>query len=88
LAWTIEFDDRAIADLKALDTAIRRRIVRYLEHRIAQAPDPRQYGAALRHDLSGLWRYQVDDYRVIVRLEQDRLTVLVIGIGHRREIYQ
>jgi mRNA interferase RelE/StbE len=65
LAWTIEYDPRAISDLNRLDRPIRREIVDYLEKRVASSGDPRLFGKALRHDLGGLWRYRVRDYRVI-----------------------
>jgi mRNA interferase RelE/StbE len=45
-------------------------------------------GKALRHDRKGLWRYRVGDYRVVCQIEEDRLVVLVVGVGHRREVYR
>lgn len=87
MAWTIEYDPRAIDDLNRLSREIRREIVRYLETRIAPADSPRSFGKPLRHELGGLWRYRVRDYRVICRVSDETVTVLVIGVGHRREIY-
>jgi mRNA interferase RelE/StbE len=42
----------------------------------------------LRRNLAGLWRYRVGDYRLICRLEENRLVVLVLQVGHRREVYE
>jgi mRNA interferase RelE/StbE len=88
LAWTIEYDPRAIDDLNRLDRPTKRAIVEYLETRIASADDPRLFGKALRHGLGGLWRYRVRDYRVVCEMKSDILTVLVVGVGHRRDVYR
>ena len=84
----MEFDDRARRELRKLDLKTQRDILRYLRERIAGSSDPRQFGKPLRRDLAGLWRYRVGDYRLICRLEEGRLVVLVIMVGHRREIYE
>jgi mRNA interferase RelE/StbE len=86
--WTVEFDDRARRELRKLDTTIQLTILRYLRERIIGASDPRRFGKPLRRNLAGLWRYRVGDYRLICRLEKDRLVVLVLQVGHRREVYE
>jgi mRNA interferase RelE/StbE len=88
LRWTIAFDRRALRDLQPLDRAVQRRILAYLEERVASAASPRDLGEALSSPFAGLWRYRVGDYRVICRLEDERLVVLVVRIGHRREVYE
>jgi mRNA interferase RelE/StbE len=88
LAWTIEFEERAERDLSRLDKSIQREIMKYLETRIANSHDPRSFGHALSHNLSGLWRYRVRDYRIVCKLEQDRLIVLVVAIGHRSQVFK
>ena len=88
MAWTIEYDPRAIDDLNRMDRPTKRAIVEYLEARIASATDPRSFGKALRHSLGGLWRYRVRDYRIICEIKNDILTVLVVGVGHRRDVYR
>jgi mRNA interferase RelE/StbE len=88
LAWTIEFEERAERDLSRLDKPIQREIVKYLETRIANSNDPRSFGHALSHNLSGLWRYRVRDYRIVCKFEQDRLIVLIVAIGHRSQVYK
>ena len=85
--WTVEFDERARKELRKLDKASQRRILRYLRERIATREDPRRFGKALRKELSGLWRYRVDDYRMICRIEDTKLVVLVLRVGDRKEIY-
>ena len=86
--WKIEFDDRARRELRKLDFAIQRDILNYLRERIAGAENPREFGKPLRMNLAGLWRYRVGDYRLICRIEENRLVVLVLKIGHRRDVYE
>ena len=86
--WRVEFDDRARRDLRKLDASVQTAILRYLRERIATAEDPRRFGKALRRSLAGLWRYRVEDYRLICRIEDDHVVVLVVQVGHRREVYE
>jgi mRNA interferase RelE/StbE len=86
--WAVEFDDRARRELRKLDRQTQQDILRYLRERIAGASDPRQFGKPLRMNLAGLWRYRVGDYRLICRIEEHRLVVLVLKVGHRREVYE
>jgi mRNA interferase RelE/StbE len=86
--WTVEFDDRARRELRKLDAKIQQTILRYLREPIAVAADPRRFGKPLRRNLAGLWRYRVEDYRLICRIEDDRIVVVVLQIGHRREVYE
>jgi len=87
LAWTIEFDPAAYDSFRRLDRAVQVRIARFLDERVAQASDPRQIGKALKGNLSGYWRYRVGDYRLVCRMIDGRMIVLVVEIGHRSHIY-
>jgi mRNA interferase RelE/StbE len=89
LAWRVEFDDGARRDLEKLDKPIALRITRFLRERVGQLDDPRSIGDALKGSrLGDFWRYRVGDYRIICDLENQRLLVLVLRVGHRREIYR
>ena len=88
MTWTIEWDDRARRELRKLDKQIQRHILKYFSERIVSEEDPRRFGKGLRHELQGLWRYRIGDYRAICHLEDDHLVVLVLELGHRRQIYQ
>ena len=87
MAWTIEFTLSAERELQKIDRRWQRGILDYLDHRIAPLDNPRRHGKALVGDLKGLWRYRVGDYRLLCRLEDNRLVVLVITIGHRSDVY-
>jgi mRNA interferase RelE/StbE len=89
VAWTIEYDLAARKHIEKLDTQTRRRLRNFLEVRIAGLENPRQSGQALQGSVLGqFWRYRVGDYRIICDLQDQRLVVLVIEIGHRREVYR
>ena len=88
MAWRIEFVPAAAKELKKLGTAEAARIIATLEDRIAQLDDPRTLGSALTGDLGGLWRWRIGDYRVVARIEDERIMILVVRIGHRREVYR
>ena len=88
MAWTIEYDEGAVKDLKKLDRQVQREIVNYMEKRIAKADDPRAFGKPLRHSKFGLWRYRLRDFRIICQLQDTKLIVLVVSVGHRSTIYE
>jgi mRNA interferase RelE/StbE len=82
LAWTIEYDEGAVKDVKKLDPQIQREILNYMERHIAKADDPRTFGKPLRHSKFGLWRYRLRDFRIICQLQETKLVVLVVSVGH------
>ena len=88
MAWKIEFERAAQKELEKLDKPVARRILKFLYQRVAKLDNPRKIGERLQGTLSEFWRYRVGDYRVICSLENDRLAVLVLRIGHRREVYK
>jgi mRNA interferase RelE/StbE len=88
LAWKVSFLIKARKQLESLDQAAQKRILNFLFERLLASPDPRLLGKTLVGELEGLIRYRVGDYRLICRLEDRALTILVIEVGHRREIYR
>ena len=85
--WTIEFDSRAQRELEKLGAPVARRILRYLSDRLRKAENPAVLGKALTGPYAGLVRFRVSDWRIIARLERQRFVILVLRVGHRREIY-
>ncbi len=88
MAWTIEYTDTAKEQLRKLDRQMARRIVDYLDGRIATRENPRSTGKALTGPLSDLWRYRVGDYRVICEIQDGKLRILIVRLGNRRDIYR
>ena len=88
LTWKVEWDDRARKELRKLDSPIQKEILNYLRVRIAESKNPRLFGQSLSGNKAGLWRYRVGNYRLICRLEDRACIVFVVGVGHRREVYE
>ncbi len=86
--WKIEFTQKARRQLKKLDRAVSKEIVERLGRIRGRDGDPRSFGKALGGDWTGFWRYRIGAYRAICRIEDARVTVFVIEVGHRREIYR
>ena len=89
MALQIEFSPDADKTLRKLSVDTQKRIVRFIRGRVANMDDPRSTGKALvGPTLSGLWRYRVGDYRIFCRIEDDKICIVVVEIGHRREVYK
>ena len=88
MAWTVEYTETASGQLHKLDKQMARRIVDYLDDRVAVLDDPRSLGRVLTGPLGGLWRYRVGNCRVICDI-QDRVSrILVVRIGARDSVYR
>lgn len=88
MAWRVEFESQAEKELGRLDPQYAKRILKYLFERIATDEDPRRFGDPLRSNLAGLWKYRIGNYRVICEIQEEVLLVLVVRVGHRREVYR
>lgn len=85
--WDYEISAKALRQLHKLGPEASRRILAFLDSRIAGTEDPRQFGKCLSGPLAEFWRYRVEDYRVICKLEDGKLVVLVVRVGNRRDVY-
>ena len=85
--WTIEYTETAHKNFRALGGQTARRIKKYLDERIATEENPRRFGESLKSNLSGLWKYRIGDFRVIAEIQEERVVVLIVRIGHRSKIY-
>jgi mRNA interferase RelE/StbE len=88
LVWTIDYTDTAKTQLRKLDKQAARRILDFMDERVAARDNPRNTGKALTGPLGGLWRYRVGDFRVICEIQDGALRVLVVQLGNRREVYR
>jgi mRNA interferase RelE/StbE len=89
LAWQINFETAAEKDLAKLDYSAARRIVTFLRERLAALDDPRSIGEALKGaKLGDFWKYRVGDYRVIARIEDREVIIIVVRVGNRKEVYR
>jgi mRNA interferase RelE/StbE len=93
LVWTIDYTETARRQLKKLDKPVARRILDFLDRRVAKQDNPRDLGKALTGPLGTLWRYRIGDFRAICEIQFPQAQggvsrVLVLQIGHRREVYR
>ena len=87
-SWQIEISRTAEKQIQKLDLKAQESIAGFLRTRIMPAPNPRQLGKALHGDKKGLWRYRVGDYRLICDIQDRRVTILLLTVGHRKEVYR
>jgi len=87
LAWTIKPTRRFERDLAKLDKSVQRKILAYLETRVAPSSDPRKFGKALGYDLAGFWRYRMGDYRILCKIEDEQLVIVAVSVAHRSVVY-
>lgn len=89
MAWKIEFSISADRELTKLDPQHANRILKFVHERLAKLDNPRSIGKPLHGSRLGeFWRYRVGEFRLICKLEDDRLVVLILQVGHRKEIYR
>ncbi len=88
MTWRIEYLRSAQKSADGLDSQTRKRIRAFLHDRVAQADDPGKLAKPLAGRFAPYWRFRVGDHRIICEIQNDKLVVLVIAVGHRRDIYQ
>ncbi len=88
MAWRVEISRTAEKQIAKIDHQDRANIVRYLKERIEPSRNPRQLGKALHGEKQGLWRYRVGDYRLICDIRDQATTIVVLAVGHRKEVYR
>ena len=89
MVWQIRIDEAARKDLAKLDKQVAKRILGYLRDRVANLDNPRRTGSPLKGSKLGeFWKYRVGNYRIISKIQDATLHVLVVRIRHRREVYR
>ncbi|MDO5414810.1 MAG: type II toxin-antitoxin system RelE/ParE family toxin [Bacillota bacterium] len=85
--YRVAFTEKALKSLKKLDPNVSKMLLAWVRKNLEDCTDPRQHGKALVGDHSGQWRYRVGDYRLIAEIKDDEIIILVLNIGHRKNIY-
>ena len=88
MAWRIEFTGSARKQLKKLDKDEAGLVLSFLLERVVPLKDPRQFGKQLKDQFAELWRYRVGDYLIICDIRDDEVLVLVVRVGHRKDVYR
>ena len=86
--YHVEFTKEALKQLKKLDRPTAALIIGWIRKNLEGCNDPRLHGKGLVANRSGQWRYRVGDYRILADIDDDKVRILVIQVGHRREVYQ
>jgi len=85
--WQIRFEAKAAKAFRKLDRQTQQRIRLYLRDLSTRSEHVRQFGKALSHDRSGFWRYRVGKYRIICKLLDGEMVIVVMDVGKRDSIY-
>ena len=85
--YSVDYSASTRKTLRKLDPGMRAMILKWIDKNLEGCTNARAQGKALTGNRSGLWRYRVGDYRLIAEIQDDRLFILMLQVGHRREIY-
>lgn len=88
MSYKIEISDMVRKTLRKMDPPSRKRILSYVVGVLAKIDNPRLLGKALTGDLGGFWRYRVGNFRIICKIDDGKLVVLVVKISHRKDVYE
>lgn len=88
MKYSVEYTKRAAKQIKKLDRKIAAFILAYIEEKLMDCEDPRAFGKSLQGDLNDKWRYRVGDYRILAKIEDHVLIILIVEVGHRKEVYK
>ncbi len=86
--WRVKISRTAEKQIQKLDRKAQQSIVKFLRERVEAADNPRQWGKPLRGEKHGLWRYRVGDYRLICDIQDEKIIILVLVVGHRKDVYR
>lgn len=87
MIWKVEWDERARKELRKLDPQTQKKILGYVRKHLCKSLNPRRLGKNLSYDKEGLWRYRIGDYRIISKINDKEIIILVLAVGHRKNIY-
>ena len=87
MKYKVIIREKSEKQLNKLDNSIKLKIMRYIKQNLNETDNPKKFGKALRYNLKGFWRYRVKNYRIIVKIEENELLILVVQIDKRDKIY-
>lgn len=88
MKYTIEYDEKVIKELKKIDKYQREILLKWIKKNLANTKEPREKGKSLKGNLGEYWRYRVGNYRIITSIDDERILITVISIGHSKDIYR
>lgn len=87
MKYKVEYTAQAVKQLKKLDKHTAALIYGWIDKNLVDCENPRLHGKGLTANRSGQWRYRIGNYRLIAEIQDEKITILILNIGHRREIY-
>ena len=87
MKYDVEYSKTVMNTIKKMDSSTSKLIRTWIEKNLINTENPRIKGKALTSDLKGLWRYRVGDYRILADIQDDKIVILILDIGHRSKIY-
>ena len=87
MKYDVEYSKTAVNTIKKMDSSTSKLIRTWIEKNLINTENPRIKGKALTSDLKGLWRYRVGDYRILAEIQDNKIVILILDIGHRSKIY-
>ena len=87
MKYKVIIRQEAEKQLNKLDDSMKLKIMRYIKQNLNNTDNPKKFGKALRYNLKGFWRYRVENYRIIAKIEKDELVILIVQINKRDKIY-
>lgn len=88
MKYHVEFTESALKELKKMDGQTARLITGWIKKNLEGCENPRQHGKGLTANRSGQWRYRVGDYRLLADIQDNKILILILHVGHRSEIYR
>lgn len=88
MSYKLKFEKNALKSLTKIDSNQRILLMAWIQKNLDQCENPRSHGKALSGKLNNYWSYRVGDYRIVVEIIDNELIIIVISIGHRRDIYK
>jgi mRNA interferase RelE/StbE len=88
MIYKVEFSEKARKFLKKTDKPTAKLITAWIRKNLENCENPRLHGKGLTSNLSGQWRYRIGDYRILAEIQESKVIILILEIGHRRDIYE
>ena len=87
MKYSLMYSEKAQKQLNKLDNSMKSKFLKYIDQNLFDTNNPKKFGKALRYNLKGFWRYRVENYRIIVKIEESELVILIVQIDKRDKIY-
>ena len=88
MKYSLMYSEKAQKQLNKLDNSMKSKILKYIDQNLFDTDNPKKFGKALRYNLKGFWRYRVENYRIIVEINDTEITIFILEVEHRSKIYK